>query len=125
MSDKKTKEQRMAPAGAVDELTLQNALRKRHKQDYPNVLVQMTKRISAVNRTWASVVAQLMRIPGLRLSWYRNEEKHALVVEIRIGDELEVHEFTELQLQEAHQYVEVLLMDRVDHSKLIAKHTGV
>jgi len=115
------------PAGAIDELSLQNALRKRHKQNYPNVILQLTKRVQAVNQTWADVVSKLMRIPGFRLTWYRSEETDTatitggFVVEIRIGDVYEFHEITEMQLQEAHQYVEVLLMDKVDHSELIAR----
>ena len=109
--------------GAVDELALQNVLRKRHKQDFPNTILQLTKRIQAVNQTWASVISKLMCIDDFRLSGYRSNETGGLVVDIWIGGEVERHEFTTEELQEAHQYVEVLLMDKVDHSGLIAKHT--
>lgn len=127
MSEKKTKEQRMALPGAIDELSLQNAIRSRHRQDWPNVILQLTKRVQAVNQTWAKVVMQLMTIPGLSVTWKRDAEKEALIVSVSIqhpnsdDEEVEVHEFTGLQLQEAHQYVEVLLMDAVDHSELIAR----
>ena len=109
--------------GAIDELALQNVLRKRHCKDWPNVMLQLTKRIQAVNQTWSEVISKLMRIPGFRLSWYCDHEKDSLVLEIKIHHETETHEFTALQLQQAQQYVEVLIMDKVDHSELIAKHS--
>lgn len=114
------------PPEAVDELALQNVLRKRHCKNWPDVMLQLTKRIQAVNQTWAKIVMQLMTIPGLSLTWRRDPEKAILIVSISIkypGDveEVEVHEFTGLQLHEAHQYIEVLLMDAVDHSELIAR----
>lgn len=116
------------PAGAYDELALENALRSRHKQNWPNVILNLTKRVQAVNQTWAQVVMQLMTIPGFRISWYRSEEADvatadgSFVVEIRVGDVYEFHEITAMQLHEAQQYIEVLLMDKVNHSELIAKH---
>lgn len=109
------------PAGAIDELSVQNFLRTRHKQNYPNTILHLTKRVQAVNQTWTGIVSKLMCIPGFRLAWYRDDEEN-LVVQIRIGEEYELHKITAKELQEAHQYVEVLLMDKVDHSKLIAKH---
>ncbi len=115
----------------TDELTLQNTIRRLHKQDWPNVILQFTKRVQAVNQTWAGVVSKLMRIPGFRLSWYHDEDKDSLVMEISIKhpekpgsvalEEVELHEITAKELQEAHQYIEVLLMDKVDHSELIAR----
>ncbi len=117
------------PPEAIDELALQNVLRKRHCKDWPNVILQLTKRVQAVNQTWAQVVVKLMSVNGLRISWYQQDEK--LIVEVRYisgvkanevdVEEVELHEITAAELQEASQYIEVLLMDKLDHSELIAR----
>ncbi len=121
MNDIPIKDRSEAPPGAIDELTLQNTIRSRHKQDWPNVILQLTKRVQAVNQTWAKIMSQVMTIPGLRITWENFAGK--LAVRVTIGDEHELHDFTDVEVQEAQQYIEVLLMDRLDHSKLIAKHT--
>ncbi len=119
-------EERMTPPEAIDELALQNAIRKRYCRNWPDTVLQLTKRVQAVNQTWAKVVMQLMTIPGLSITWKRDEEKDGLIVSISIQhptrvEEVELHEITAQELQDAHQYVEVLLMDKVDHSELIAR----
>ncbi len=117
-----------APVGAIDELALQNVLRKRHCKDWPNVLLQMTKRIAAVNQTWNKVMWQIMNIPGLSV----NYSKEGAVLQIAITfkhpesspvkcDEVELHEITVPELMTAGKYIEVLIMDKLDHSELIAR----
>jgi hypothetical protein len=115
--DKKTKKQRMVPIGAVDELALQNVLRKRHKQDFPNVILQLTKRIQAVNQTWAGIIGKLLNQQDAKLSYFRRDDE--LIVEIRIGGEVEQIPISLSEVAQAHQYIEVLIMDKVDHSKLL------
>lgn len=118
------------PPKPMNELAMQNMIRKRYCRNWPDTILQLTKRVQAVNQTWVKIVMQVMTIPGLRISWYRSVETDAattndsFVVEIRIGDVYEFHEITAEELQDAHQYIEVLIMDKLDHSKLIAKHTG-
>ena len=61
-----------------------------------------------------------MRIDGLQVRWYQKDGKFC--AEVRIGNKVERHEINPQELQDAHQYIEVLLMDKVQHSKLIAEH---
>ena len=116
----------MTPPGAIDELALQNGIRKRYNQNWPATILELMKRIQAVNQTWAKIAQLVMQIPGLRISWFREDGK--LIVEVRIGDSVDIdeyerHEITMEQLQEAHQYIEVFIMDKLDHSELIARHS--
>lgn len=114
---------------AIDELAMQNMIRKRYCKNWPDTILQLTKRVQAVNQTWAKIVMQLMTIPGLSIAWRRDEEKDGLIVSISIQhqgggvpvEEVELHEITAQELQDAHQYIEVLLMDKLDHSELIAR----
>jgi len=115
----KVDEQR--PSEAIDELALQNVIRKRYCNNWPDTILQLTKRVQAVNQTWAKVVNQVMTIPGLSISWTMFAEK--LAVRVSIGDEHEQHEITAKELHDAQQYVEVLIMDKLDHSELIARHS--
>ena len=125
-----SKEQRMATkTGAIDELSLQNAIKQRHKQDWPNTIVQLTKRIAAVNQTWNKVMWQVMNIPGLSVTYSRKGQnllitvtfKHPRNVGLKSLDEVEVHEITVAELMTAGQYIEVLIMDKLDKSELIAR----
>lgn len=125
----KTKAQRTATkAGAIDELALQNAIRYRHKQDWPDTILQLTKRIAAVNQTWAQIIMRLMTIEGLSISWKKEVESLVLTVTFVQDDEdgtpieeIERHVIHHEQLHDARQYIEVLLMDKLDHSELIAR----
>ena len=117
----KNKKQRSEqPLGAMDELSMELEIRKRYRQNWPSVVLNLTKRIQAVNQTWAKAVRDIMRIDGLQVRWYQKDGKFH--IEIRIGDKVEHHEIDFQELQDAHQYIEVLLMDKVQHSKLIAEH---
>ncbi len=114
------------PPEAIDELALQNMLRKRHCKNWPNVLLQMTKRIAAVNQTWNRVMWQIMNIPGLSVTYSRVGDKLQIAVTFKHpdgdhGNEVELHEITVPELLTAGQYIEVLLMDKLDHSPLIAR----
>jgi hypothetical protein len=115
----KTKAQRMASRQGIDELSIEAALRKRHKQDYPTAILNLTKRIQAVNQTWARVFFDIMNIPGASLNFECIDDK--LIITVRIGEGVETHEVTYPQLQEAHQYIEVFIMDKIDHSELLTK----
>lgn len=133
----KTKEQRLATkTGAVDEMSIQNMLRKRHKQNYPNVILQLTKRVQAVNQTWNKVMWQIMNIPGLSVSYTKQNDEFTkgqdmLVITVTYKhpredghvklDEVELHEITVQELMTAGKYIEVLIMDKLDHSELIAR----
>ena len=103
-----------------NELGMQNVIRKRYCQDWPNTILQLTKRVQGVNGVWAEITNKVCRIDGCRVSYYR--EGHDFVVEVRIGDEVERNAIRIEDLIEAKQYVEVLVMDKLKDSKLIAKH---
>lgn len=117
------------PPEAIDELALQNVIRKRYCRNWPDTILQLTKRVQAVNQAWAKVVSLIMQIDGLSVTWSRDEEKDGLVVTITFKhpgggvpvEEVELHEISAQELHDAHQYIEVLLMDKLDHSKLIAR----
>jgi len=117
-----------APVGAIDELALQNVIRKRHCRDWPNVVLQLTKRVQAVNQTWNKIMWQIMMIPGLAVDYRRKDDKLLITVthtqhteDGRLVVEDEVHEISIEDLGEASQYIEVLIMDKLDHSPLIAR----
>ena len=115
----------------MNELALQNVIRKRHCKDWPNVVLQLTKRVQAVNQTWANIIMQLITIPGLSVTWKKEEDSLVLIVsvselrndkhEVIRPEEAERHEITAKELYDARQYIEVLLMDKLDHSELIAR----
>lgn len=124
------------PPEAMDKLAMQNAIRKRYCRDWPDTILQLTKRVQSVNQTWTQVIVTLMRIPGLRISWYRDRDRDQneppqLIVEVRYTsgtgpnevdvEEVELHEITSDELAGAMQYIEVLLMDKLNTSKLIAR----
>ena len=115
----KTKAQRMASKKGMDEMSIEVQLRRRHKQNYPTVILNLTKRIQATNQTWARIAMQIMTIPSMAVNYECRDR--SLVIEIAIGDETEEHVVTFEQLQEAHQYIEVFIMDKIDKSELIAK----
>ena len=106
-----------------NELALQNVIRKRHCKDWPNVVLQLTKRVQAVNQTWAKIIMQLMTIPGLSVTWKKEEDSLVLIVTVERhrAEEVERHVINPEQLYDARQYIEVFLMDKLDHSELIAR----
>jgi len=108
------------PPEAMDELAMQNAIRKRYCRDWANTILQLTKRVQAVNNRWAQITDKICRIDNCRVSYYRSDGD--FVVEVRIGDEVEAHAIHLEELIDARQYIEVLVMDKLSGSKLIAKH---
>jgi hypothetical protein len=124
-----SKEQRLATkTGAIDELSIQNMLQKRHKQNYPFVILQLTKRVQSVNQTWNKVMWQVMNIPGLSINYSKAGDKLLITVTYKHPgkagiplDEVELHEITVPELMTAGKYIEVAIMDKLDKSELIAR----
>jgi len=106
---------------APDELALELQIRRRYKQNWPKVILELTKRVTSVNTTWGQVVNALMQINGLRISWYQRSTGDGIVVEVRYIEEVETHFIPATELMDAQRYIEVLLMDKLDHSKLMHK----
>jgi hypothetical protein len=133
MRDKKEQRMKEQVAGTPDELAMELGIRKRYKQNWPKVILELTKRVSAVNTTWGQIVNALMMLPGMRISWYQNPRKEGMIVEVsyKTGtgkgevpvEEVELHEIPTHELMESQGYIEVVLMDKLDHSKLI--HTAI
>lgn len=123
--------QSQPPAEAIDELALQNVIRKRHCRDWPNVVLQLTKRVQAVNQTWNKIIWQIMTIPGLSVNYSREGDKLVIAVTykhpedgaVKYVEEVELHEITLEDLGTAQQYIEVLIMDKLDHSELISRYS--
>ena len=119
------------PSMPIDDLAMQNMIRKRYCRNWPDTILQLTKRVQAVNQTWTQIIMTLMRIPGLRISWYRDDKADKIIVEVSYKsgtgpnevdvEEVELHEITAEELAKAHQYTEVLFMDKLRQSKLIAR----
>ena len=109
-----------------NEMAMEIQIRKRYCNTWPSTILELTKRVQSVNQTWSQVIGVLMRIPGLRISWYRDTKIDQLIVEVRYRsgtdvDEVELHEITSIELATAHLYIEVLLMDKLRQSKLIPR----
>lgn len=107
------------PPEAMDELALQNAIRKRYCQNWPDTILQLTKRVQSVNQTWAKIMMQIMTIPGLSINYAR--EGDVLVVTVSTIEKVDRIEITLEELQAAQQYVEVLVMNKVEQSQLIRR----
>jgi hypothetical protein len=111
--------------GAMNELAMQNVLRKRHCKDWPNVILQITKRVTAVNHTWAKVIFDILTIDGLNVRYVRAEDGGLRIVIAVVRenvDEVEEHILKLTDIQDKSDHIEVLIMDVIDHSKLIAKY---
>ena len=120
-----------------NEMGMQNVIRKRHCKDWPNVILQLTKRITGVNASWAKIMFDILTIPGLSINIVKHDGKYdekkkflggMLVSLVYIHpraeghvalDEVEEIEFTLREMQEGSQHVEVMLMDRINKSKLL------
>ena len=106
----------------IDDLALQNAVRKRYNQNWPAVIVELTKRVQAVNAEWQKIMTQIMFIDGLRVSYAR--EGDSLVITVSVREDAERHEISMEDMRAAKSYIEVLVMDKLSNSKLIAKHAS-
>lgn len=110
---------------AIDDLAMQNMIRKRYCTNWPDTILQLTKRVRAVNQTWADIILKIMRIEGLRVTYAREGDVFVITVfacELRDRPEqTERHEVPLKEVQDAQQYIEVLVMDKLSNSKLIAE----
>lgn len=116
---KHERESTQPPAGAIDELTLQNAIRKKYKQNWPAVIVEMMKRVQAVNSQWTAIMNKILFTEGLSVTYKREADN--LVITVQHHDEQELHKISLEEVQKAMPYIEVMIMDRLTNSQLIAK----
>jgi len=115
------KQSRQAPQpGAIDELALQNGLRKRYATNWPAVILELTKRVTAVNQQWAKIMLQIMHIDNLRITYAKVGDN--LEIDVSCNGEVELHKVPLEEMQKAMPYIEVLVMDKLCNSKLIEKY---
>lgn len=112
---KLTKQKASPPAS--NELAMEIQIRKRYADTWPNTILQLTKRVQAVNQTWAGIMFKLVTVPGLRISYAKEGDE--LVVMVSNGKKTERHPITAEELYAAQQYVEVLVMEKISHSELL------
>lgn len=127
-SEKKKLRTQQAMAGQHDELAVQNSIRRKYASNWPSIILQLTKRVQAVNNSWQNIIRQVMQIDGLRISYAREEGFDGMTVVVNVRrpkdgvDEVEIHQIKAKELMLAQQYLEVLIMDKLKNSKLIAKY---
>ena len=130
----KTKAQRMASKKGMDELSIEVQLRRRHKQNYPTTILNLTKRIQAVNQTWNNIMWEIMNTPGLSINYCREPAGLQIAITYKQpapaepkpdvhppDDVVELHTITVAELMTANTYVEVAIMDKINKSELIAR----
>ena len=103
----------------IDERSLQNGIRHRYKQDWPAIILQLTKRVRAVNNQWAAIMNKILFIDGLSVTYKRSGD--GILVLVKYHTEEERHEISIEEVQKAMPYIEVLIMDKLSKSLLIAK----
>ena len=121
-NEPKMKQQHARSPEPMNELGMQNSIRKRYCNNWPAVILELTNRVQGVNNVWSQIMMKIMTIDDLRVT-YARECTGDLIIRISIKDEHEQHNVTASELQDAAQYIEVLVMDKIANSKLIAKHT--
>lgn len=115
---KKNENKNMSPPpGVPNELAMQIAIRKRYCRNWPDTILQLTKRVRAVNQSWAKIMIKIVTTPGLRVSYAK--EGDMLVVTVSDGNKVERYPITAEELNAAQQYIEVLIMDKLEHSELM------
>ena len=101
-----------------DPLAVEIQIRKRYASSWPNVILELTKRVQAVNQGWAEIMQTMMMV-DLRVSYARITGGLEIIVSYK--NEVEHIEISYDELTEAMQYAEVLVMDRIKRSGLYAK----
>lgn len=103
----------------ANDLGMQNVIRQRYAKDWPNVVLQLMKRVEGVNKTWMSIMGKLLHRQDMKISYYRRGDH--LVVETRVGGEVQYKEISLAEVAKAKDHIEVLVMDAVMKSKLMER----
>lgn len=119
-------------AGQPDEKALEIQIRKRYIENWPNTILQLTRRVQGVNNTWSQIMMKIMTVDGLRISYACEDEEFVITIEVhelRDGEnnvtrvaEVERHKISVKELVEAAQYIEVLIMDKIADSRIFKNH---
>jgi hypothetical protein len=117
--EKKERRKREQETGQPDQLVLEAGIRKRYANNWPNVILELSKRVTGVNTRWQNVMANL-RASGaeVRYSWHNDD---GLTIRVCIDDEGEETTISHQECIEGQHYMEVLVMDVLDKSPLINK----
>lgn len=108
------------PPGAIDELALQNVIRKRYCNNWPSTILELTKRVQAVNAQWKQIITKMLYTEGMRISYAKEGDN--LVVTVSVGKVHEHHNIPLEEVQRAMPYIEVLVMDYLINSKLLERY---
>jgi len=103
----------------MDKLSLENVIRKRYNQNWPETMIELLSRVQNVNQTWARLIVQLLSIPNLSFRYYRDGDN--LVVEVKHGNEAHLSRVPIETVQNSMDHIEVIVMNEISKSPLLEK----
>jgi len=112
------RKERKARTGSPDQLALQNAIRSRYTQNWPNVILHLTTRIQSMNDRFQRLVKKLLFTEGLIFEMYRDGDN--FVLRFRRNERVETHKISIEKVQDALPHIEVMILDRLERSELLA-----
>lgn len=104
---------------SMDKLSLENVIRKRYNQNWPETMIELLSRVQNVNQTWARLIVQLLSIPNLSFRYYRDGDN--LVVEVKHGNEAHLSRVPIETVQNSMDHIEVIVMNEISKSPLLEK----
>jgi len=104
-------------AGVPDELAIENDIRRRHTADFPKVIRELMTRVQNVNQGWGQIMQTIMMFEGLRVTYAKEGDN--LIITVSYKNEMEQHTLTPEEVAAAAQYIEVLVMRKLQNSQLI------
>ena len=110
-------------SGMPDKLRLENSIRRRHQTDFPRVILELTKRVQGVNQNWQRIMEKIMRCRGLAVQ-YQCDQQGDLVITVLYNNQVETHRVPSNEVVTSSQFIEVLVMDKLRNSPLMATVVG-
>ena len=115
--EKKEARQKEMMQPGPDQLAMEIGIRRRYCDNWPSVIVELSKRVQGVNQTWQQIMTALMMKEGLRVTYAREDQE--FVITVSYNGVVEQHKCTIDEFTKASQYIEVLVMDKLKDSQLI------
>lgn len=100
-----------------DQLAMEIGIRRRYCDNWPSVIVELSKRVQGVNQSWQQIMTAIMLKEGLRVTYAREDQD--FVVTVSYNGVVEQHRCSIDEFNKAAQYIEVLVMDKLKDSLLI------
>ena len=104
-----------------DELALQNGIRQRYKQSWPKVILELLRRVGGLTGQTQSLVNLLLNNPSLIISTQSNNDGDIEITIIDEAGEEEVTVITREEMLNSKDHLEVLILQRLHPSKILAK----